>query len=163
MTWCATDTRSLTVAVKYLQKRTNDDVTMGEVMTSSCEFFYDTKSKISQDFSKRIAEILKLTFRGNLYIPSVYQLRYISLSFYLFLFIFIFFICHRFKGSKGVVTTDPKIKSTLILRPSLKKFDCVGMNNFGYVDHSRPYRYLNYVILRNFLIIHLFLFIGTVL
>ncbi|KAI5866155.1 RdRP-domain-containing protein [Durotheca rogersii] len=73
---------------------------------------------------QELARTLRISFRNVRYSPSVLQIRY--------------------RGYKGVVTLDPRMKdkkTLLKLRKSMKKFSGGDDCSFSVVDYSKPYTF----------------------
>ncbi|KAI2628893.1 RNA dependent RNA polymerase-domain-containing protein [Hypoxylon sp. NC1633] len=88
--------------------------------------FTDGCGLISPRFAQELSRRLRLAYRDKRYSPSVFQIRY--------------------RGYKGVVTLDPRMKDTstfLQLRKSMKKFVGGDDLSFSVVDYAKPYVYGN--------------------
>ncbi|KAH7016162.1 RNA dependent RNA polymerase-domain-containing protein, partial [Microdochium trichocladiopsis] len=84
--------------------------------------FTDGCGLMSPCFAKDVSRRMQLTFRAKRYSPSVFQIRY--------------------RGYKGVVTTDPTMRSRatwLRMRKSMKKFSGGKDHSFSVVEYSKPY------------------------
>jgi hypothetical protein len=83
--------------------------------------FTDGCGLIAPRLARELARRDKIVFRNRRYTPSVYQLRY--------------------RGYKGVVTLDPRMKddsqTLLKLRKSMKKFSGGDDYSFSVVDYSK--------------------------
>ncbi|KAI1386231.1 RNA dependent RNA polymerase-domain-containing protein [Hypoxylon trugodes] len=94
-----------------------DIETMDYVFTDGCGLI---SPRLAQELSRK----LKIVFRDRRYTPSVLQIRY--------------------RGYKGVVTLDPRLKKEPILlklRKSMKKFSGGDDYSFSVVEYSKPYTF----------------------
>ncbi|KAF5566717.1 NAM7-nonsense-mediated mRNA decay [Fusarium phyllophilum] len=86
--------------------------------------FTDGCGLIAPSLAQELARRTRIIFRDSRYTPSVFQLRY--------------------RGYKGVVTVDPRMKkqkALLKLRKSMKKFSGGDDYSFAVVEHSKPFSY----------------------
>ncbi|KAG4270545.1 hypothetical protein FPRO04_11414 [Fusarium proliferatum] len=86
--------------------------------------FTDGCGLIAPSLAQELARRTRIIFRDSRYTPSVFQLRY--------------------RGYKGVVTVDPRMKNQkalLKLRKSMKKFSGGDDYSFAVVEHSKPFSY----------------------
>ncbi|WYZ43622.1 hypothetical protein EsH8_VII_000058 [Colletotrichum jinshuiense] len=87
--------------------------------------FTDGCGLIAPHLAKELARRIGIIFRNVRYTPSVFQIRY--------------------RGYKGVVTLDPRMKPEktilLKLRKSMKKFSGGPDYSFSVVEYSKPYRF----------------------
>ncbi|KAF5536417.1 NAM7-nonsense-mediated mRNA decay [Fusarium napiforme] len=86
--------------------------------------FTDGCGLIAPSLAQELARRTRIIFRDSRYTPSVFQLRY--------------------RGYKGVVTVDPRMKNQkalLKLRKSMKKFSGGNDYSFAVVEHSKPFSY----------------------
>lgn len=82
--------------------------------------FTDGCGLIAPSLAQELARRTRILFRGSRYTPSVFQLRY--------------------RGYKGVVTVDPRMKKQKMLlkfRKSMKKFSGGDDYSFAVVEHSK--------------------------
>ncbi|KAF5577511.1 NAM7-nonsense-mediated mRNA decay [Fusarium pseudoanthophilum] len=86
--------------------------------------FTDGCGLIAPSLAQELARRTRIIFRDSRYTPSVFQLRY--------------------RGYKGVVTVDPRMKkekALLKFRKSMKKFTGGDDYSFAVVEHSKPFSY----------------------
>ncbi|KAK4442628.1 RNA dependent RNA polymerase-domain-containing protein [Podospora aff. communis PSN243] len=86
--------------------------------------FTDGCGLIAPKLVRQLADKANITFRNQRYYPSVLQIRY--------------------RGYKGVVTVDPRMKEgtpLLRLRKSMKKFNGGDDHSFSVVQSSKPYTF----------------------
>ncbi|KAF5685686.1 NAM7-nonsense-mediated mRNA decay [Fusarium circinatum] len=86
--------------------------------------FTDGCGLIAPSLAQELARRTRIIFRDSRYRPSVFQLRY--------------------RGYKGVVTVDPRMKkqkALLKFRKSMKKFSGGDDHSFAVVEHSKPFSY----------------------
>ncbi|KAF5628976.1 nonsense-mediated mRNA decay protein [Fusarium sp. NRRL 25303] len=86
--------------------------------------FTDGCGLIAPSLAQELARRTRIIFRDSRYTPSVFQLRY--------------------RGYKGVVTIDPRMKNQKALlkfRKSMKKFSGGDDYSFAVVEHSKPFSY----------------------
>ncbi|PNP82148.1 hypothetical protein FNYG_04337 [Fusarium nygamai] len=86
--------------------------------------FTDGCGLIAPSLAQELARRTRIIFRDSRYTPSVFQLRY--------------------RGYKGVVTVDPRMKkekALLKFRRSMKKFSGGDDYSFAVVEHSKPFSY----------------------
>nr|RBQ95109.1 hypothetical protein FVER53263_05746 [Fusarium verticillioides] len=86
--------------------------------------FTDGCGLIAPSLAQELARRRRIIFRDSRYTPSVFQLRY--------------------RGYKGVVTVDPRMKkekALFKLRKSMKKFSGGDDYSFAVVEHSKPFSY----------------------
>ncbi|KAF4956901.1 hypothetical protein FGADI_3504 [Fusarium gaditjirri] len=86
--------------------------------------FTDGCGLIAPSLAQELSRRTRIVFRDSRYTPSVFQLRY--------------------RGYKGVVTVDPRMKkqkALLKLRKSMKKFSGGHDYSFAVVEHSKPFSY----------------------
>jgi len=84
----------------------------GYIFTDGCGLI---APRLAQELARRIG----ITFRNMRYTPSVFQIRY--------------------RGYKGVVTLDPRMRETEILlkfRQSMQKLKSVDDHSFAVIEHS---------------------------
>ncbi|KAF5579291.1 NAM7-nonsense-mediated mRNA decay [Fusarium pseudocircinatum] len=84
--------------------------------------FTDGCGLIAPSLAQELARRTRIIFRDSRYTPSVFQLRY--------------------RGYKGVVTVDPRMKrqkALLKFRKSMKKFIGGDDYSFAVVEHSKPF------------------------
>ncbi|KAK0648560.1 RNA dependent RNA polymerase-domain-containing protein [Cercophora newfieldiana] len=84
--------------------------------------FTDGCGLIAPKLARELAEEAEIIFRNQRYCPSVLQIRY--------------------RGYKGVVTLDPRMKPggpLLRMRKSMKKFSGGNDHSFSVIDSSKPY------------------------
>lgn len=84
--------------------------------------FTDGCGAIGSKLAKKLALNIGASQLENGYIPTVFQVR--------------------FQGYKGVLALDNTIpESTIVVRPSMNKFDCIEHPFIGICDYSKPYTF----------------------
>ncbi|KPA36525.1 hypothetical protein FLAG1_10705, partial [Fusarium langsethiae] len=86
--------------------------------------FTDGCGLIAPSLAQELSRRTQIIFRDIRYTPSVFQIRY--------------------RGYKGVVTVDPRMKKQKILlkfRKSMKKFSGGDDHSFAVVEYSKPFSY----------------------
>ena len=106
---------------------------------SGDEIFSDGCGLISRRLAIRLSKAMHITYRGQRYTPTVFQIRY---GFHLNSE-HVLHIAIRYLGYKGVLMLHPQLdterKHLAQFRSSMKKFTTDVDHRFSVVNHSRPY------------------------
>ena len=105
-----------------IEVKHEDIIVKGDIMKGESSFnFTDGCGGIGKTLAKALTSSSIMYTKGN-YLPSVYQIR--------------------FQGYKGVLAVDDNIpEKSIMVRPSMKKFDTNHHPCIGLCDYSKPYTF----------------------